>query len=74
MTDCEDLYRMECKHYGSGDQCYKKSFRSGMFHITMGCDGNCARMKRYRRIKAQENKTPEEKERAIFKELVKLEE
>ena len=52
----------------------KKSFRSGTFHITMGCDGDCARMKRYRRIKAQENKTPEEKERAIFKELAKLEE
>ena len=45
-----------------------------MFHITMGCDGNCARMKRYRKIKAQENKTPEEKGIAIFKELVKLEE
>lgn len=74
MTDCEELYMMECKHYGYGGNCYKKSFRSGMFHITMGCDGDCARMKRYRRIKAQENKTPEEKERAIFKELVKLEE
>jgi hypothetical protein len=74
MTDCEELYMMECKHYGGGGQCYKKSFRSGMYHITMGCDGDCARMKRYRRIKAQENKTPEEKERAIFKELVKLEE
>jgi hypothetical protein len=74
MTDCEELYKIECKHYGYGDQCYKKSGYSGKFHITMGCDGNCARMKRYRRIKAQENKTPEEVKRALLKELADLEE
>lgn len=74
MTDCEELYMMECKHYGYGGNCYKKSLGNGTFHITMGCDGDCARMKRYRRIKAQENKTPEEKEIAILKELAKLEE
>jgi hypothetical protein len=31
-------------------------------------------MKRYRRIKAQENKTPEEVKRALLKELADLEE
>lgn len=54
MTDCEELYMMECKHYGYGGNCYKKSLGNGTFHITMGCDGDCARMKRYRKLKSKE--------------------
>lgn len=54
MTDCEELYMMECKHYGYGGNCHKKSLGNGMFHITMGCDGDCARMKRYRKLKSKE--------------------
>ena len=54
MTDCEELYKWECKYYGHGGQCFKRSHRSGTFHITMGCDGDCARMKRYRKLKAKE--------------------
>lgn len=54
MTDCEELYMMECKHYGYGGNCHKKSLGNGMFHITMGCDGDCARMKRYRKLKGKD--------------------
>ena len=74
MTDCEELYMIQCKHYGGGGQCYKKSHMSGIFHITIGCDGNCPRMKRYRKLKAKENKSPEEKKKALLNELADLEE
>lgn len=73
MTDCEELYMMECKHYAGG-VCAKRSGWRGGFHFCEDCTGDCARMKRYRKIKAQENKSPEEKKRALLKELADLEE
>jgi hypothetical protein len=53
MTDCEELYQMECKYYAGG-VCARKSGWCGGFHFSMGCDGDCARMKRYRKLKAKE--------------------
>ena len=55
MTEQEidrEMYRLKCKHLGYEDMCYAHS-GSGMsptgvfMHITMGCDCNCPRMKRY---------------------------
>lgn len=53
MTDCEELYMMECKYYSFGN-CTKKSGYHGSVHLLFGCDGDCNRMKRYKRIKAKD--------------------
>jgi hypothetical protein len=44
------LHRLECPNMGFGGNCYKHSgscsFGDGSFaHITMGCNGDCRRMK-----------------------------
>lgn len=41
------IYRRTCKHYGMYGQCYKHSGWAGNFHISVGCNGNCRRMKAY---------------------------
>lgn len=54
-------YREKCKHFsGYSGQCYKYSVFSNGFHLNMGCDGKCERMKRY--DKKQENGRTREKE------------
>ena len=41
-------YRMKCKHYlHENEQCCLKSGWQGDFHFTIGCDGDCRRMKNY---------------------------
>lgn len=44
-----EVYRATCKHYGYCGNCMKHSGYFGIGgsfgHITMGCDGNCRRMK-----------------------------
>lgn len=41
-------YREKCKHFsGYSGQCYKRSISRNGFHLNMGCDGKCERMKRY---------------------------
>lgn len=42
-----EIYRSKCKHLGVEDMCYLHSGGNGYFHISMGCDCNCRRMKNY---------------------------
>ena len=54
-------YREKCKHFsGYSGQCYKQSISQDGFHLSMGCNGKCERMKRY--DKKQENGSTREKE------------
>lgn len=47
QTEREE-YRMKCKHYlPENEQCCLKSGWQGDFHVTIGCDGICRRMKNY---------------------------
>lgn len=43
------MYRMACKNIGYTGTCFKHSgyfgIGGGTAHISMGCDGNCRRMK-----------------------------
>ena len=42
------LYRIGCKHYGMEGICFKHSgYLNETTHITLQCDGDCPRMKRY---------------------------
>lgn len=40
------MHRFNCKHFHY-ENCMKKSGWYGSFHILMGCDGKCRRMKIY---------------------------
>lgn len=54
MTDSEELYAMECKYYKDGD-CAKQIVKRGANSFMYVCDGDCARMKKYRKLKHQHN-------------------
>lgn len=45
-----DLYKDLCKHRGQNGNCILRSGRSGNVHITISCDGNCRRIKRFLKL------------------------
>ena len=45
-TNARMMHRFNCKH-SHYENCMKKSGWYGSFHILMGCDGECRRMKIY---------------------------
>ena len=42
------IYREKCKHFLPGNElCCMKSGGSNGYHLSIGCNGKCPRMKRY---------------------------
>lgn len=71
MTEERELYRLKCKHLGTEDICLRDSgFCGGLWyknhktgesgysgmHMTLACDGNCQRMKRYDKLHKEDEK------------------
>lgn len=42
-----EAYRRKCRQYSYGHCCAQSGWLGTGFHITIGCDGNCARMRRF---------------------------